>query len=84
MLNKKARKGLSDLAGNRRREAERLLNDFLPRTPLERVPGKVKKLRGAYEKLGYLQFDLPDGCRMWYRVDQSTMTVYVDYIGQHP
>jgi len=83
-LNKRARKGLSDLAANRRREAERLLDDFLPVTPLTRVPGKVKKLAGAFARLGYLQYDLPDGYRMWYYVDQRAMVVYVVYIGPHP
>lgn len=64
MLHKKARKGLQALTGNRRAEAERVLNELLPFTPQERVPGKTKKLRGAYERLGYLQYDLPDGYRI--------------------
>ncbi len=83
-LNKKARKGLSGLTNNRRREAERLLDEFLPATPLARVPGKVKKLAGAFARLGYLQYDLPDGYRMWYHVDQHAMVVYVVHIGPHP
>ena len=59
VLHKRARKGLQSLTGNRRVEAEAFLSDFLPLTPLKRVPGKTKKLRGAYEKAGYLQYDLP-------------------------
>jgi|CXWL01.1.fsa_nt_gi mRNA-degrading endonuclease RelE of RelBE toxin-antitoxin system len=83
-LNKRARQGLSRLPAKQQREAERLLTEFLPTTPIERVPGKVKKLRGAYERLGYLQYDLPDGYRIWYQVEQTSMTVYVVYIGPHP
>ena len=83
-VHKKAQKGLLALTGNRRREAERLLNEFLPETPLLRVPGKTKKLRGEYERFGYLQYDLPDGCRLQYRVDEREKVVYVDYIGPHP
>jgi mRNA-degrading endonuclease RelE of RelBE toxin-antitoxin system len=84
VLHKKARKGLQSLTGNRRAEAETFLNDFLPFTPLRRVPGKTKKLRGAYEKAGYLQYDLPDGCRAQYRVDDEVRVVYVDYLDHHP
>ena len=83
-LHKRARKGLQSLVGNRRIEAEKLLNEFLPFTPRMRVPGKTKKLRGAYEKAGYLQYDLPDGCRVQYRVDDAERVVYVDYVGSHP
>lgn len=84
VLHRKARKGLQSLAGNRRAEAEAFLRDFLPFTPLRRVPGKTKKLRGAYEKAGYLQYDLPDGCRAHYRVDDEGKVVYVDYLDHHP
>ena len=83
-LHRKARKGLQALTGNRKAEAEKVLNEFLPFTPLELVAGKSKKLRGAYERLGYLQYDLPDGYRIQYRVDDTAKVVYVDYLGPHP
>lgn len=83
-LHKKARKGLQALSGNRKEEAEKILNEFLPFSPLERVAGKSKKLRGAYERLGYFQYDLPDGYRLQYRVDEAAKVVYVDYLGPHP
>lgn len=83
-LSKKARKGLSALAGNRLAEAERFLNEIAPFTPKARVAGKTKKLRGAYESRGVLQYDLPDGHRIHYRVIDDPPTVLVDYIGPHP
>lgn len=82
-LNKKARKGLDGLAGNRRTEADRFLL-LLQTDPKVSVPGKTKKLKGAYERLGYRQFDLPDGYRIQYRIDEASLTVYVDYLGPHP
>ena len=83
-LNKRARKGLSDLVGNRRREAERLFAEFFAVTPTSRVPGKVKKLSGVYAKLGYLQYNLPDGYRIWYYVDDNRKRVFIVYVGPHP
>ena len=83
-LNKQARKGLSDLVGNRRREAERLLAEFFAVTPLAKVPGKVKKLSGVYARLNYLQYNLPDGYRIWYWVDEPRKRVFIVYIGPHP
>jgi mRNA-degrading endonuclease RelE of RelBE toxin-antitoxin system len=49
---------------------------------LTRIPGKTKQLKGRLA--GRLQYDLPSGYRLWYRVDQATRTVTVLYIGSHP
>ena len=82
-LSKKARKGLSSLTGNRRAAAEAFW-DLRAGTPNVRGPGKTKRLKGQYERLGYRQYDLPDGYRIQYRVADSDRTVFVDYVGPHP
>ena len=83
-IGKKARRGLSALVGNRKSDAESFLNDVLPFTPEARIPGKTKKLRGAFLAKNVLQYDLPDGYRIQYWVMDNPPTVYVDYIGPHP
>lgn len=67
LLNRRARKGLAALVGNRKTEAERFLA-LVAADPKVSIPGKTKKLRGEYERLGFRQFDLPDGYRIQYRV----------------
>jgi mRNA-degrading endonuclease YafQ of YafQ-DinJ toxin-antitoxin module len=59
-----------------------ILDNFLPNTPLLRVPGKVKKLKGEYA--GILQYNVTYSVRVRYFVDEKENIVYVDYIGPHP
>jgi mRNA-degrading endonuclease RelE of RelBE toxin-antitoxin system len=58
------------------------IEEGLQSSPLARIPGKTKQLKGRLA--GVFQYDLPSGYRLWYRVDQETRTVTVLYIGPHP
>jgi len=55
---------------------------FLTAHPQQRVPGKVKKLRGKLA--GLLQYDVNYRDRVQYWVDDETRTVHVEYAGPHP
>ena len=65
-----------------RNAARECIEQILPNSPLTRIPGKTKQLKGRLA--GIMQYDLPSGYRLWYRVDQEAQTVYIIYIGQHP
>ena len=59
-----------------------LWRDHLSHTPTQRIPGKLKQLRGDYRD--YYQFEITKSQRMIYSVDEASKTVYVEYIGKHP
>jgi mRNA-degrading endonuclease RelE of RelBE toxin-antitoxin system len=65
-----------------REAAMTYIEEGLHNSPLLRIPGKTKQLKGRLA--GVFQYDLPSGYRLWYRVDQETRTVTVLYIGPHP
>jgi len=81
-LSNKAEAGLRRLHSTTRSKVQDILDNFLSNTPLLRVPGKVKKLKGEYT--GILQYDVTDSVRIRYFVDEKENIVYVDYIGPHP
>jgi mRNA-degrading endonuclease RelE of RelBE toxin-antitoxin system len=81
-LHRDARRSFSDLPDHIRIAAREFIEQILPSNPLERIPHKTKKLKGRLA--GIIQYDLPSGYRLWYRVDQETQTVYVIYAGPHP
>ncbi len=66
------------------RVAEDVRDTFLAINPEDRVAarGKLKVLKGP--RAGILQYDLPNGYRLWYTVDRNARTVRVLYIGPHP
>lgn len=66
----------------RQRTARRFIANHLRQRPLERIPGKVKELRGRYK--GVMQFDIDDNYRLLYRVDKDSRIVSILYIGTHP
>ena len=74
--------GLSSLPTSAQEKVTALWRDHLQHTPTQRIPGKVKELRGEYK--GFYQYDISRDARMIWRVDEHTRTVYVEYIGKHP
>jgi mRNA-degrading endonuclease RelE of RelBE toxin-antitoxin system len=62
--------------------ARECIEQIVPDSPLTGIPGKTKQLKGRLA--GIMQYDLPSGYRLWYRVDQATQTVYVLYIAPYP
>ena len=82
ILHRDAAKALPTLPAHIRDAVRECVEQVLQSKPLERIPQKTKKLKGRLA--GLIQYDLPSGYRLWYRVDQSTQMVYVDYIGPHP
>jgi mRNA-degrading endonuclease RelE of RelBE toxin-antitoxin system len=60
----------------------RLWKSHLCKQPTQRIPGKLKELKGRYK--GYYQFDINDKDRMIYSVDEAERVVYVEYVGPHP
>lgn len=81
-LHRDAGKALPTLPEHIRNAIRECIEQVLQVKPLARVPGKTKQLKGRLA--GILQYDLPSGYRLWYRVDQSRQTVLVIYIGPHP
>ncbi len=81
-LRKQARKGLEKLPSTRRQQAREFINTHLRRTPKQPIPGKTKLLVGPLK--GIYQYDLSRGERIWWRVDDSTTSVEIIYIGPHP
>jgi phosphomannomutase len=57
------------MSPRRQRTARRFIESHLMMTPLERIPGKVKELRGSYK--GVLQFDIDANYRLLHRVDKE-------------
>ena len=82
ILHRDAARALLTLPVHIRDAVRECVEQVLQSKPLERIPHKTKKLKGRLA--GIIQYDLPSGYRLWYRVDQSTQTVYVEYIGPHP
>jgi mRNA-degrading endonuclease RelE of RelBE toxin-antitoxin system len=81
-LHREAAKALPTLPGHIQAAVRTYITDVLQEMPLTRIPQKTKKLKGRLE--GVIQYDLPSSYRLWYRVDEETHIVYVDYIGSHP
>lgn len=63
-------------------QAQAFIDDHLQHHPTQRIPTKLKQLKG--QLVGFWQYDLPSGYRLRYRVDDATRTVFVVYIGPHP
>ena len=82
ILHRDAAKALPTVPAHIRDAVREYVEQILQSKPLERIPQKTKKLKGRLA--GLIQYDLPSDYRLRYRVDQSTQTVYVDYIGPHP
>ena len=82
ILYRDAARALPTLPVHIRDAVRECVEQVLQSKPLERIPQKTKKLKGRLA--GLIQYDLPSGYRLWYRVDQSTQMVYVEYIGPHP
>jgi mRNA-degrading endonuclease RelE of RelBE toxin-antitoxin system len=81
-LHREAAKALPTLPAHIQTAVRTYITNILQETPLTRIPQKTKKLKGRLE--GVIQYDLPSGYRLWYRVDEAAHIVYVDYIGPHP
>ena len=81
VLRRVAQKGWQDIY---RRDLEGATRAYqhLCTTPLLRVPGKVKKLRGKWA--GLLQYRVNRSDRLQYWVDKDAGIVYVEYAGPHP
>lgn len=79
-LRKKARKGWQDICARDPQGAAETLR-FLQTTPEQRIPGKVKKLKGKLK--GLLQYDVNYSDRVQYWVDKRNKTVWVEYAGPH-
>jgi len=77
-----AQKGLGRLPASKRKAVDRIIRDYLAVSPLQRVPGKTKQLKGAYK--GILQYDIDDKHRIHYIVDNPKQIVRIRYIGPHP
>ena len=81
-LHREAARALTTLPAHIQNAARTFIRDILQETPLIRIPQKTKKLKGEFA--GMIQYDLPSGYRLWYRVDEAAHTVSVEYIGPHP
>jgi mRNA-degrading endonuclease RelE of RelBE toxin-antitoxin system len=81
-LHRQAEKGLAKLPRALQEKAVAFIERALAQTPLERIPGKTKKLQGRFA--GIYQYDLSRSARIWWRVDEAKKTVYIIYIGLHP
>lgn len=79
-----ARKGLSNLPEKQLNLFLQIAVEYLMQNPLLRIPGKVKKLKGAYERRRMMQYDIDRQYRIHYWVDPDSSTVHVDYVGHHP
>ena len=77
ILHRDAAKALPTLPGHIRDAVRECIEQVLQSRPLECISQKTKKLKGRLA--GLIQYDLPSGYRLWYRVDQSTQIV--DIIG---
>ena len=58
------------------------IRDHTSRTPTTRIPGKLKRLQGAFR--GYYQFRVDRQRRFIYRVDEERRQVIAEYVGPHP
>lgn len=81
-LHRDAARALPTMPAHIREAAITYIEEVLHHSPLTRIPGKTKQLKGRLA--GLFQYDLPSGYRLWYRVDQATRIVTVLYIGPHP
>ena len=81
-LRKDAEKALQTLPEHITDQAREFIGDHLRHHPTRYIPGKLKRLKGRLSDTW--QYDLPSGYRLWYRVDEDTRLVSVDYIGPHP
>jgi hypothetical protein len=70
-LHRDADKALSTLPAHIRNAARECIAHILPHSPLTRVPGKTKQLKGRLA--GIMQYDLPSG----YGCDRAIPKTYV-------
>ena len=59
-----------------------LMNDHLPYRPKEMRPPLLKQLKGSYGHLR--QFECGQSRRLLYEIDDTSMTVRIVYLGEHP
>ena len=81
-ISKDAQKGYERLPASKRKAVDRVFRDYLAVSPLQRVPGKTKQLKGAYK--GIFQYDIDDRYRIHYMVDNPERLVRIRYVGPHP
>jgi len=74
--------GLSSLPESQQEKVFMLWRDHLAHHPTQRIPGKLKRLKGEYA--AFFQFDITQAQRMIYSVDEDAKVVYVEHIGRHP
>src|SRR5687768_7920601 len=79
ILRREAYKALQTIPSMIAQQAERFIDTHLRYTPTQRIPAKMKQLKGSLA--GIWQYDLPSGYRLWYRVDHSSRIVHVIYVG---
>jgi mRNA-degrading endonuclease RelE of RelBE toxin-antitoxin system len=75
-------KGLASLSPAAQLNVLEFMSGHMIRTPRQRMPGKLKQLKGEYR--AYYQYDIDRRNRLIYSVDDDTKTVYVEHIGPHP
>ena len=81
-VEEEAWEGLSSLPESQQEKVLTLWRDHLGHHPTQRIPGKLKRLKGEYHD--FFQYDISQSQRMIYSVDEESRTVYVEYIGKHP
>jgi len=74
--------GLSSLPESQQDKVFAFNKNHLQHHPTQPIPGHLKRLKGDFS--AYFQFEVTQSHRMIYTVDESTRTVYVEYIGPHP
>jgi len=82
ILKREARNTLKSIPRHISQQAQIFINAHLQHHPTQRIPYKMKRLRGQLS--GIWQYDLPSGYRLWYRVNDQTRTVGVIHIGPYP
>lgn len=58
------------------------LRDHASRTPTQRIPRKLKQLRGRYR--GFFQYSVDTDHKLIDRVDEDAKQVLVEYVVSHP
>ena len=74
--------GLDSLSESAQEKVFTLWRDYLCYTPTQRIPGKLKRLRGEFS--AYYQFEVTKDIRMIYAVEEDAKKVRIEYIGKHP
>jgi mRNA-degrading endonuclease RelE of RelBE toxin-antitoxin system len=82
ILKRDAAKALQTIPSHIAQQAQGFIDTHLQHHPTQRIPSKLKQLKGSLSGIG--QYDLPSGYRLRYRVNGAAKTVQVIYIGPHP